>query len=36
LVSKDGVCRVTGSVQEVEALIKKSQPERYIETMNAI
>ena len=33
---KDGVCRVTGTVEEVEALIKQSQPERYIETMNAI
>ncbi len=36
LVNKEGTCRITGSVDEVEAVIKKSQPERYIETMNAI
>jgi len=36
LLGKDGVCRVTGTADEVEALIKKSQPQRYIEAMNAI
>jgi len=36
LVNKEGTCRITGSVDEVEAVIEKSQPERYIETMNAI
>lgn len=36
LLGKDGVCRVTGTVQEVESLIKKSEPQRYIEAMNAI
>ncbi|MEW5747182.1 MAG: ACT domain-containing protein [Candidatus Thermoplasmatota archaeon] len=36
LLGKDGICRVTGTVDEVEALIKKSQPQRYIEAMNAI
>ena len=36
LLSKGGVCRVTGSVEEVEAIIKKSEPEKYIEVVNAI
>jgi len=36
LMGKDGICRVTGTVDEVEELIKKSQPQRYIEAMNAI
>ena len=36
LYSKEGVCRVTGTVEEVEAIVKKSQPEKYIEAMNAI
>jgi acetolactate synthase-1/3 small subunit len=36
LMGKDGVCRVTGTVTEVEALIARSQPQRYIEAMNAI
>ena len=34
--SKEGLCRVTGSVDEVDTIVKKSQPERYIQTMNAI
>jgi acetolactate synthase-1/3 small subunit len=33
---KEGICRVTGSVHEVDAVIKKTQPERYIQAMNAI
>ncbi len=33
---KEGICRVTGTVEEVEALVMKSQPKRYIEAMNAI
>ncbi|HIJ17885.1 MAG TPA: acetolactate synthase [Thermoplasmata archaeon] len=36
LLGKEGVCRVTGTAEEVEALIKKTQPQRYIEAMNAI
>lgn len=36
LLGKNGVCRVTGSVEEVESIIKKGQPTRYIEAMNAI
>lgn len=36
LQGKEGVCRVTGTVEEVEAIIRKSQPEKYIEAMNAI
>jgi len=36
LFSRDGVCRVTGSVDEVDAIVKKSQPERYVQAMNAI
>jgi acetolactate synthase-1/3 small subunit len=35
-LNKGGVCRITGSVDEVEALIKKSEPEKYIEVVNAI
>jgi hypothetical protein len=35
-LSKGGVCRITGSVEEVEAFIKKSQPDKYIEVVNAI
>ncbi|HIH00652.1 TPA: acetolactate synthase [Thermoplasmata archaeon] len=35
-LSKEGVCRMTGSVEEVEAVIKKSQPDKYIEVINAI
>jgi len=34
--AKEGLCRITGSVEEVDAMIKKSQPERYIQAMNAI
>lgn len=36
LQAKEGVCRVTGSVEEVDAIIKKSQPEKFIQAMNAI
>ena len=36
MLGKDGVCRVTGTVEEVEGIIKKSQPTRYIEALNAI
>jgi len=36
LESKEGVCRLTGTVQEVDTIIKKSQPEKYIMAMNAI
>ncbi len=36
LMGKDGICRVTGTVEEVEALVKRSQPQKYIEAMNAI
>jgi acetolactate synthase I/III small subunit len=36
MVGKDGVCRVTGTVEEVESIIKKSQPTKYIEALNAI
>jgi acetolactate synthase-1/3 small subunit len=32
----EGLCRVTGSVDEVERIVKKSQPEKYIQAMNAI
>ncbi|UCE91434.1 MAG: acetolactate synthase [Methanobacteriota archaeon] len=35
-LSKGGVCRITGSVEEVEALIKRSEPDKYIEVVNAI
>lgn len=34
--SKEGLCRVTGSVEEVDAIVRKSQPEKYVQTMNAI
>ena len=33
---KEGRCRLTGSVEEVEAIVSKSQPEKYIQAMNAI
>jgi acetolactate synthase-1/3 small subunit len=36
IFSKEGVCRVTGTVDEVDSIVKKSQPERYIQAMNAI
>jgi acetolactate synthase-1/3 small subunit len=36
LLGKEGVCRVTGTVDEVESIVKKSQPERYVQAMNAI
>jgi acetolactate synthase-1/3 small subunit len=36
LSSKEGLCRLTGSVEEVEAIVSKSQPEKYIQAMNAI
>ncbi len=36
LFSKEGVCRITGTVEEVDQIVKKSQPERYIQAMNAI
>jgi acetolactate synthase-1/3 small subunit len=36
LFSKEGICRVTGSVDEVNSIISKSQPEKYIMAMNAI
>ena len=36
LLGKEGVCRVTGTVQEVDSIVRKSQPERYIQAMNAI
>lgn len=35
-LNKGGVCRITGNVDEVEALIRKSEPEKYIEVVNAI
>jgi acetolactate synthase-1/3 small subunit len=31
-----GLCRVTGSVEEVDAIVKKSAPEKYVQAMNAI
>jgi acetolactate synthase-1/3 small subunit len=34
--SKEGLCRVTGSAEEVDAIVRKSQPEKYVQTMNAI
>ncbi|OGS41831.1 MAG: hypothetical protein A3K67_03070 [Euryarchaeota archaeon RBG_16_62_10] len=34
--AKEGVCRITGTVEEVDSMIRKSQPERYIQAMNAI
>ncbi len=36
LQSGSGLCRVTGTVDEVDAIVKKSQPEKYIQAMNAI
>lgn len=36
LLGKEGVCRVTGTVQEVDSIVSKSKPERYIQAMNAI
>jgi len=36
MLSKGGVCRITGTVEEVETVIKKSQPDKYIEVVNAI
>jgi len=36
LFSKEGVCRVTGTVEEVEDIVQKSQADRYIQAMNAI
>ena len=36
LFGKEGVCRVTGTVKEVDTIVSKSQPERYIQAMNAI
>ncbi|HUS56972.1 MAG TPA: acetolactate synthase [Thermoplasmata archaeon] len=36
LLNKTGRCRITGSVEEIEALIKKTQPEKYIEVVSAI
>lgn len=36
IYGKEGVCRVTGSVEEVDQIIKRSQPERFIQAMNAI
>ncbi len=36
LFGKEGVCRVTGTVQEVDAIVSKGKPERYIQAMNAI
>ncbi len=36
LEAKEGICRVTGSVEEVDAIVNKSQPEKYVQTMNAI
>lgn len=34
--SREGICRVTGSVEEVDSIIRKSQPEKYVQAMNAI
>jgi len=31
-----GLCRVTGSVKEVESIIQKSKPEKYVQAMNAL
>src|SRR5512136_1633970 len=36
MCNKEGVCRVTGTVEEVDAVVRKSQPERYVQAMNAI
>ncbi len=36
LYNKEGMCRVTGTVEEVDMIVKKSQPERYVQAMNAI
>lgn len=36
LFGREGICRVTGSVEEVTSIVSKSQPERYIMAMNAI
>ncbi len=36
LFSKEGVCRVTGTVEEVDSIVGKSKPDRYIQAMNAI
>ena len=36
LFGKEGVCRVTGTVKEVDAIVSKSKPERYIQAMNEI
>jgi acetolactate synthase-1/3 small subunit len=36
LFHKEGVCRVTGTVEEVEIIVGKSGAERYIQAMNAI
>jgi len=33
---KEGICRVTGTVDEVEAIVRQSKPEKYIQAMNAI
>ena len=32
----EGLCRVTGSVEEVDLIVRKSKPEKYVQTMNAI
>ncbi|MCU0852131.1 MAG: acetolactate synthase [Thermoplasmata archaeon] len=36
LCNKEGVCRLTGSVDQVDSIVKKSQPEKFIQAMNAI
>ena len=36
LFHKEGVCRVTGSVEEVDLIVNKSGADRYIQAMNAI
>jgi acetolactate synthase-1/3 small subunit len=36
LVNKEGTCRLTGSAEQVDSIVKKSQPERFIQAMNAI
>lgn len=33
---KNGICRVTGTVDEIETVIRQSQPVRYIQALNAI
>ena len=36
LFNKEGVCRVTGTVEEVDLIVSKSGADRYVLAMNAI